>query len=366
MSLPKIVEKMKRKISGSSTVKKTEAGLRQKIFWSKRNWCGRARRRSRVLRRLPGQLEVDVLEARPADLEPASSSARSSAQPVSRFSTPTGRRGREPSSPSEPASPRRRAGARRRRPRRAAGTLIWPAGCSRSPSSSGRPSATMRPAGDDRRPVGEPLRLVHVVRGEEDSSCRGRAGRRSPPRPDGGPRGRTRWSARRGRAGPDRRSGRRRRRGGAAGRRRGCPPGRPPSRRARPARSSRRRRAAAVVAGEQLERLAHRELGTHPALLQDDPDPLPPSRVGARVLAEHRRPRPRCARDSPRGSPPWSSCPRRWGRGTRRPRPVHLEVDPADRLGVAVGLAQARGLITGSRRHRCGILGSCPGSPRRR
>ena len=36
-SLPKIVLKMTKKTTGNSTVKKTEAGLRQKIFWSKRN-----------------------------------------------------------------------------------------------------------------------------------------------------------------------------------------------------------------------------------------------------------------------------------------------------------------------------------------
>jgi hypothetical protein len=33
-SSPKIVEKMIRKISGSATVKNTEVGLRQKVFWS--------------------------------------------------------------------------------------------------------------------------------------------------------------------------------------------------------------------------------------------------------------------------------------------------------------------------------------------
>jgi hypothetical protein len=34
VSLPKIVAKMNRKISGSSTVKNTDAGSRQKVFWS--------------------------------------------------------------------------------------------------------------------------------------------------------------------------------------------------------------------------------------------------------------------------------------------------------------------------------------------
>ncbi len=29
---------MTRNITGNATVKKTDAGLRQKVFWSKRNW----------------------------------------------------------------------------------------------------------------------------------------------------------------------------------------------------------------------------------------------------------------------------------------------------------------------------------------
>jgi hypothetical protein len=39
VSLPKISEKISRKMIGSRIVKKTEAGFRQKIRWSKRNWC---------------------------------------------------------------------------------------------------------------------------------------------------------------------------------------------------------------------------------------------------------------------------------------------------------------------------------------
>jgi hypothetical protein len=34
VSLPKIVAKMNRKMRGSSTVKKTDAGSRQNVFWS--------------------------------------------------------------------------------------------------------------------------------------------------------------------------------------------------------------------------------------------------------------------------------------------------------------------------------------------
>ena len=58
-SLPKIVAKMKRKISGSSTVKKTDAGLRQNTFWSKRNWCT-ARRAAVIRPRLPRQLHPPI------------------------------------------------------------------------------------------------------------------------------------------------------------------------------------------------------------------------------------------------------------------------------------------------------------------
>ncbi len=37
-ALLKTLARMKRKIRGSSAVKKTAAGFRQKTFWSKRNW----------------------------------------------------------------------------------------------------------------------------------------------------------------------------------------------------------------------------------------------------------------------------------------------------------------------------------------
>src|SRR5204863_9787692 len=45
-----------------------------------------------------------------------------------------------------------------------------------------------------------------------------------------------------------------------------------------------------VVAGVELEGLADRQQGLHPALLEDDPDPLAPVAPGrAGVLAEHGR-----------------------------------------------------------------------------
>ena len=79
------VASRKRKISGSSAVKKTAAGLRQKTFWSKRNWCrtsGDAAHcvASRVVRVL-GELQVDVLEARAA--APSARAARRRARPPS-------------------------------------------------------------------------------------------------------------------------------------------------------------------------------------------------------------------------------------------------------------------------------------------
>ena len=178
------------------------------------------------------------------------------------------------------------------------------------------------PGGDDRHPVGERLGLLHVVGGEEDRLAELAQARRSPPTPGGAPRDRSPWSARRGRGGRGRRSARRRRRAGAAG-----PPERLPARASAFSPSPTcsivvvDRPWLAVVAGVELERLAHGELGPHPALLEDDPDPLPPLAPGAcRVDAEHRDLAGAAARGSPRGSRSWSSCRRRSGRGRRTPR----------------------------------------------
>src|ERR1044072_1704195 len=63
---------------------------------------------------------------------------------------------------------------------------------------------------------------------------------------------------------------------------------------------------ARVVRRPQRERLADPEVWLGRGLPQDDPHP--------------RAPRPRRACESPRGSRRLSSCPRRWGRGTRRSR----------------------------------------------
>ncbi len=49
VSLPKIVAKISRNITGSRTVKNTEAGLRQNVFWSNRNWW--ATRAAELIRR---------------------------------------------------------------------------------------------------------------------------------------------------------------------------------------------------------------------------------------------------------------------------------------------------------------------------
>ena len=97
----------------------------------------------------------------------------------------------------------------------------------------------------------------------------------------------------------------------------------------------------AVVAGEQLERLPDGELGSHPGLLEDDPDPLAP--VGGRLLgidSEHRR----------LASGPLAVSLEHLDRG-RLAGPVgaeerehlaavHLEIDAAHRLELSVGLAQ--------------------------
>ncbi len=124
------------------------------------------------------------------------------------------------------------------------------AASARPPIVSGVPAATISPCGDDGHAVGEVLRLVHVVRGEENvvprrrrcshesQACRRAAGSKPVV-------GSSRNSSS-GRA--DRCQGRRR--DGAAGRRRATSPAPRPSRRARPARGHRRpRRGCRVVAG---------------------------------------------------------------------------------------------------------------------
>ena len=147
--------------------------------------------------------------------------------------------------------------------------------------------------GDDRHPVGQRLRLVHVVGGRAGPSCRPRAGRRSPPRPGGGRLGRSRWSARPGR--PAR--GRRPRPSPTSSRRR-CPPDRGPhppvGRLLQPDRLDHLvdLEEAGGVAGELPHGLAHgqgRVVGRSPGARSDQ---LPRSlsrHAGGRVHAQHAR-----------------------------------------------------------------------------
>ena len=98
-----------------------------------------------------------------------------------------------------------------------------------------------------------------------------------------------------------------------------------------------------VVAGEQLVRLADREVRATAPTLEDDADALPqlsrPASLG--IVPEHARPRRRRASGSPRGSRPSSSCRRRSGPSSPNTSPCRdVEADPADRLDAAVGLRE--------------------------
>src|ERR1700743_2620449 len=84
VSEAKIEAKMTSNSTGNMTVKKTEAGLRQKAFWSKRNWwptramaliwCSPPRRAGRSFGARPlggrGEVEVDVLQRGAGHFEP--------------------------------------------------------------------------------------------------------------------------------------------------------------------------------------------------------------------------------------------------------------------------------------------------------
>ena len=79
---------------------------------------------------------------------------------------------------------------------------------------------------------------------------------------------------------------------------------------------------ARVQRGPVRERLAHAEEAVHAAGLQDDPDPLAQrARPRLGVQAEDRHLAAVARRGSPRGSRRSSSCPRRWARAGRTPRP---------------------------------------------
>ena len=213
-------------------------------------------------------------------------------------------------------------------------------------------------ADDDRDPVGEPLRLVHVVGGEEDGLAEVAEARDHLPR----------LAARRGVE--------------AGGRLveeeqvrvadQGDGDIEAPQLAAREAARPRVRLLAqadvldrpldperlTVVAGVQLERLAHGELRPHPALLQDDADPLAPrTRRRPGVAAEHR--------DLAGAALAVALEHLDRGRLARAVRPqerehlslADLEVDSAHRLYVSVGLSHPGDVDHGGR-HQAGILGS--------
>ena len=212
---------------------------------------------------------------------------------------------------------------------------------SRPPSVSGVPWATICPADDHGDAIGEPLGLVHVVRGQEDRlaelaevvdhvpGCPSRRGieagcrlveedqlgvaDQGEPEVEPAPL--------------------------AAGEARGLPvvlAGEADERDRLGHRSG-----VAVVAGVELERLADGEPGIGRGLLQDDPDPVAPgARSVGRVDAEHRhlsiRP----------GAEPFQDLDRGRLAGAVRAEEgedlsaLDLEGDPADGFGLGVALAE--------------------------
>ena len=175
---------------------------------------------------------------------------------------------------------------------------------------------------DDRHAVGQLLRLVEVVRRQQDRLAERRAASAPSPRRRGAPPGRSPSSARRGRSARGRRPARARSPAAAAARRRACGCARRPCPRARPAPStSSTSRGLRVEARPVAQRLARRDVAVDAAGLQHDADPPAQLDRAARgVVARAPTPRRRCARGSPRGSPPSSSCRRRWARAGRTPR----------------------------------------------
>src|SRR3954451_7117216 len=167
-----MVAKISSRTTGNATVKKTEAGLRQNAFWSYRNWCaksaspliarpsgalyvgiGRKRRTgssSVGLFGLGGEGEVDVLQVRAGYFQALQLQALldgASGQLVQ-----VGDRVRRLHRDLLAVE----AVADRRRQTVAVAEIL------------GRAAGDDLPARDDRHPVGEALRLVHVVGGEED------------------------------------------------------------------------------------------------------------------------------------------------------------------------------------------------------
>ena len=144
----------------------------------------------------------------------------------------------------------------------------------------------------------------------------------SSPRRCAAPPGQSPWSARRGRSAPGRRRARAPGRAGAAAPPTASAQARPPCPRGPvSAITSSTSRGLRVHRGEVRDRLAYADVAVDPGALEHDPDPGA-QRLGtiAGVEPEHRRSRPRSAAGSPRGSRPWSSCPRRWAPAARRSR----------------------------------------------
>ena len=175
--------------------------------------------RDDLLARLGRQLEVDVLEARPAHLEALELDAlleRPAGERVQRLGRRVGsvprcpRRSPSARGPADRAARRRPAGGSGSRRRR------------RVPSEPGAPSATIAAVAQHDHAVGERRGLVQVVRGQEHRRARVGEPRGSSPRRRGAPRGRSRSSARRGTAARACPRARAPGRAGGAGRPRAC------------------------------------------------------------------------------------------------------------------------------------------------
>ena len=208
----------------------------------------------------------------------------------------------------------------------------------------GRPARDHLAAGDDRDPVGEALRLVHVVGGEEDGLAEvAQGGDRLPGL---APRLRVEAGGRLVEEEQLRIADQRHADVEAAL----LPAGELAGARVRLALEADRvdhlldRSRPAVVAGEQRERLGDGQVGVEAAALQDDPDPLAPGAAG-RAADPRRGPSTSPAvaiavslEDLDRGRLAGAVGPEE---GEDLPRP-HLEVDPAHGLDVAVAACAGR------------------------
>ena len=247
------------------------------------------------------------------------------------MSSSVGRRTSSPSSSRPRPAPSRSARAARRVGSLGAeDDLARRSRGSGSPCRAGAGQLAGRPVGDDlalRRTATRSAscsRLVEVVRRQQDRLAEAAQPADRLPGARAGRPGRSPWSARRGRSARGRRRARARGRAGGAGRPRACARGRRASPRGRRADDLVDGRAAPVVAGEEPRSRAPSGSGTSPTL-QHDPDPLAPGAAAARAgSAPSTSTSPASRGGSPRGSRPWSSCPRRSGRAGRRPRPAAI------------------------------------------